>query len=174
MGSEQEWNYGDVWEAIAETVPGSVAQVQGERRITWGELDRRADGVASALLAAGAARGDRVANYLVNAPEYLETFFAALKIGLVPVNTNYRYAADELTYLWNDSQAVAVAFHGTYTERVAEAFPDKREAIEDVGRIVAHSRYGWRPFETDEPKKLQLLLTLIAEPQSASSSRERN
>jgi acyl-CoA synthetase (AMP-forming)/AMP-acid ligase II len=114
-----EWNYADVWEAIAETIPASVAQVQGARRVTWGELDRRADGIASTLIDAGVAHGDKVANYLHNAPEYLETFFGACKIGLVPVNTNYRYGSDELAYLWNDSDAVAVAFHGSFTERVS-------------------------------------------------------
>ena len=113
-----EWNYADVWEAIAETVPDSVAQVQGERRFTWGVFDRRADGIAATLLAAGAVYGDRVAQYLVNAPEYLESFYGALKIGLVPVNTNYRYGSDELAYLWNDSGAVAVVFHGSFAERV--------------------------------------------------------
>jgi acyl-CoA synthetase (AMP-forming)/AMP-acid ligase II len=117
MGAS-EWNYADVWETIAETIPESVAQVQGSRRIAWGELDRRADGIASALIDAGVSRGDKVAEYLFNAPEYLESFFAALKIGLVPVNTNYRYASDELAYLWNDSDAVAVVFHGSFTERV--------------------------------------------------------
>jgi Acyl-CoA synthetases (AMP-forming)/AMP-acid ligases II len=113
-----EWNYADVWETIAETIPDSVAQVQGSRRFTWGELDRRADGIAATLVAAGVAHGDKVAAYLFNAPEYLESFFAALKIGLVPVNTNYRYGSEELAYLWNDSDAVAVVFHGTFTERV--------------------------------------------------------
>ena len=117
------WNYADVWEAIAEAIPGATAQVQGARRIEWGDLDRRADGIASTLLAAGAERGDKVAEYLFNAPEYLETFFGACKIGLVPVNTNYRYGAEELAYLWNDSDAVAVAFHGSFTERVAAVRP---------------------------------------------------
>ena len=38
--------------------------------------------------------------------------FAAFKAGLVPVNTNYRYADDELVYLWDNADAVAVVFHG--------------------------------------------------------------
>jgi fatty-acyl-CoA synthase len=118
-----DWNYADVWEAIAETVPDAVAQVQGTRRISWGELDRRADGVAATLLDAGAQHGDKVANYLFNAPEYLETMFAALKAGLVPVNTNYRYGPEELAYLWNDSDAVVVAFDGSFADRVDAVRP---------------------------------------------------
>ena len=41
-----------------------------------------------------------------------------LKVGLVPVNTNYRYTDDELVYLWDNADAVAVIFHGTFTERI--------------------------------------------------------
>ena len=41
-----------------------------------------------------------------------------MKVGLVPVNTNYRYGDDELSYLWDNADAVAVVFHGTFTERV--------------------------------------------------------
>ena len=44
--------------------------------------------------------------------------FATFKAGLVPVNTNYRYADDELVYLWDNADAVAVVFHGTFAERI--------------------------------------------------------
>jgi fatty-acyl-CoA synthase len=59
-----------------------------------------------------------VALYLYNCSEYLEATFAAFKVGLVPVNTNYRYAHDELAYLWNNADAVAVVFHGAFAERI--------------------------------------------------------
>ena len=36
------------------------------------------------------------------------------KAGLVPVNTNYRYQGDELVYLWDDADVVAVVFHGSF------------------------------------------------------------
>jgi transglutaminase-like putative cysteine protease len=59
-----------------------------------------------------------------------------------------------------------------YTERLAEAFPEKKEAIDEVGRIVARSRYGPAPSDSSAPRELQALLTLIAASQAASSSRE--
>ena len=59
-----------------------------------------------------------------------------------------------------------------YTERVAEAFPEKREAIQGVGWIVARSRYGIAPSDPAAPRELKELLTLIAASQAASSSRE--
>jgi len=113
------WNYADVWEAVADEQPDAPAIAQGSRRLTWAELDRRADGVARWLLELDPARQDKVAIYLYNSPEYLETTFAAAKAGLVPVNTNYRYADEELTYLWDNADAVAVVFHGTFTDSTA-------------------------------------------------------
>src|SRR5205823_147266 len=75
-------------------------------------------GVAKALLDAGAQRQDKIAQYLYNGPEYLESTFACMKAGLVPVNTNYRYGDEELAYLWDNADAVAVMFHGTFAERI--------------------------------------------------------
>ena len=114
----QEWNFADVWETVAQTVPGHIAQMHGERRITWREFDARANGIAWTLLQAGCARQDKVALYLHNGPEYLQSAFACMKAALVPVNTNYRYQQDELHYLWDNADAVAVVFHGAFTETV--------------------------------------------------------
>jgi 3-oxocholest-4-en-26-oate---CoA ligase len=112
------WNFATLWELAADAQPDSPAISQGERTVTWREFDRRADAVAASLLARGATRQDKVAQYLYNCPEYLESVFAAFKAGLVPVNTNYRYADDELVYLWDNADAVAVVFHGCFVERV--------------------------------------------------------
>jgi fatty-acyl-CoA synthase len=109
------WNFAELWERIADKFPDAIAQVQGDRRLSWREFERRSNGVASSLLDAGAIHQDKVAIYLYNAPEYLETTFACYKAGLVPVNTNYRYVAEELVYLWDNADAVAVVFHGTFT-----------------------------------------------------------
>ena len=108
------WHFADVWEVVAENLPDAPAQVQGDRRITWSEMDRRADGIAKVLLVGGAGRQDKVAHYLYNCPEYMESMFALFKAGLAPVNTNYRYADDELVYLWDNADAVGVVFHGCF------------------------------------------------------------
>jgi len=119
-----EWNYADVWEAVADLLPDEEALIQGERVLTWGEVDRRADGLGRWLLGRSAVHQDKVALYLTNSPEYLEATFAAFKVGLVPINTNYRYAEDELVYLWRNADAVAVVFHGTFEDRI-EAVRDR-------------------------------------------------
>ncbi len=112
------FNYATIWEIAADNLPDAEACVHGDRRILWKDFDRRADGIARTLLDAGVQQQDKVAQYLYNCPEYLESMFACFKAGLVPVNTNYRYADDELTYLWDNADAVAVVFHGAFTERI--------------------------------------------------------
>ena len=112
------WNYADVWETVADVQPDSIAVTQGERNVAWHEFDRGADGIAQFLLDLGAAQQDKVAIYLYNSPEYLQTTFAAVKVGLVPVNTNYRYGDDELSYLWENADAIAVIFHGAFSDRI--------------------------------------------------------
>jgi 3-oxocholest-4-en-26-oate---CoA ligase len=59
-----------------------------------------------------------VAQYLYNCPEYLESVFGCFKASLVPVNTNYRYTDAELVYLWDNSDAFAVVFHGTFVPTI--------------------------------------------------------
>jgi fatty-acyl-CoA synthase len=112
------WSYADIWERVAERIPQEQALVHGDVRRTWAEFDRRADGLAATFLAAGVDRQDKVAIYLYNGPEYLEAMFGAFKVSLVPVNTNHRYSDDELVNLWDNSDSVAVVFHGVFTETV--------------------------------------------------------
>jgi fatty-acyl-CoA synthase len=113
-----DWNYADVWETVADVQPSAAAVVQGSRTLQWEEFDRGADGIAQFLLDLGVVRQDKVALYLYNSPEYLQTTYAAMKVGLVPVNTNYRYGDDELVYLWDNADAMAVVFHGTFADRI--------------------------------------------------------
>ena len=112
------WNYADVWEIVADVQPDSIAVTQGDRNVAWRDFDHGADGIAQFLLDLNAVQQDKVAIYLYNSPEYLQTTFAAVKVGLVPVNTNYRYGDDELSYLWANADAIAVVFHGAFADRI--------------------------------------------------------
>ena len=105
MSATADWNFAAVWTAVAREVPDRAAVVCGDRTVTWGEFDDRAGRLASWLYAHGVRPGDRVALDLTNVPEYLETFFAALKLGAAPVNVNYRYVADEVRYVLENSGA---------------------------------------------------------------------
>ena len=112
------WNFADIWEVVADDLPDAIASIHGEEERTWSEVDRRADGVAQHLLDLGLERQQAVAQYLYNGPEYVESMFAAFKAAFVPVNTNYRYTADELLYLWDNADAGAVVFHGAFADTI--------------------------------------------------------
>ena len=73
------WNFATIWEIVADELPDAPAVIQGERVVAWGEFDRRADGVARTLLDRGAVHQDKVAQYLYNCPEYLESMFARVQ-----------------------------------------------------------------------------------------------
>ena len=110
------WNFADVWEAITAAQPDHPAHIQGDRTITWGEFDARADALAAHFIAKGMTHQGKVAAFLYNGPEYIESYYAAFKAGFAPVNTNYRYGPEELFYLFDNADAQAVVFHTGFTE----------------------------------------------------------
>ncbi|MDQ2726313.1 MAG: AMP-binding protein [Actinomycetota bacterium] len=114
------WNFADVWEIVAAERSRLPAIDQGSTHLNWKELDQRADALAAMLVGVGVGRQARVAQYLYNGPAYLVSVFASFKAGLVPVNTNYRYAADELVYLWDDGDVKVVIFDAAFEDRVDE------------------------------------------------------
>jgi acyl-CoA synthetase (AMP-forming)/AMP-acid ligase II len=117
------WNFANVWEVVAEVRPDHDAVIQGERRYDWAAFNRRAGGLAAVLLAHSSGPQAKVAQYLYNGPEYLESVFASWKAGLVPVNTNYRYADEELVYLWDNADVEVVIFDAAFLERVERIRP---------------------------------------------------
>ena len=110
------WNYANLWESVAKATPDRPALIHGDKTIAWKEFDRRANALAKVMVEAGVAKQSKVAAYLYNGPEYIETYFAAFKAGLVPFNTNYRYGGDELTYLFDNADAEVVVFHASFAE----------------------------------------------------------
>jgi len=108
------WTFADVWEAIAAVQPERAAFIQGARTISWGEFDARADALAAHLIARSLDQQAKVAAFLYNGPEYIETYYAAFKGGFAPVNTNYRYGPEELFYLFDNADAQAVVFHSGF------------------------------------------------------------
>ncbi|HVF32219.1 MAG TPA: AMP-binding protein [Acidimicrobiales bacterium] len=107
-----------LWEHVADAVPDATAVVHGDVRRSYRELEERSARLAGALGTAGLGHGSKVAQYLYNGAEYVESYFAALKVRGVPVNVNYRYLDDELLYLLDDSEAEALVFHSSLADRV--------------------------------------------------------
>ena len=117
------WTFADVWEAIAAKAPDRPVVVQGQREITWGQFDARADALAAHMIGKGVGHEAKVAAYLHNCAEYLETYFAAFKAGIAPINTNYRYGGEELVYLFDNADAEVVVFHAGFTATIEAIRP---------------------------------------------------
>jgi 3-oxocholest-4-en-26-oate---CoA ligase len=118
------WNYAEVLEAVAAVNATAPAQVCGDRRFSWQQFNQRSNALAADLLAAGLREQSKVAAYLTNGPEYLETYFAAFKAGMVPVNTNFRYGPEEIRYLFDNADAEAVVFHASYALLLSQVRAD--------------------------------------------------
>ena len=128
-----EFNLAQVLRAVAEAVPDRDAIVHRDRRLTFGRLLERVDRLAAVLGEAGLGarreRGelapwesgqDHLALYLHNGPEYLEGMFGAYAARVAPFNVNYRYVAEELRYLLDDSKARGIVYHSTFAPVLAE------------------------------------------------------
>src|ERR1700722_18068268 len=70
---------------------------------TYAELQQRIDRLASALRANGVCQGDRVGFLGFNQPAFLETLFAAARLGAIFVPLNYRLTGPELSYIIRDA-----------------------------------------------------------------------
>ncbi|MFZ5683693.1 MAG: acyl-CoA synthetase [Pseudomonadota bacterium] len=115
------WNFGDILEAIEPVLPPDApAFIHGERTITWGEARRLSNNLARALVARGAAPGDKIALYMRNRPEYMIALSAAFKARLTHVNVNYRYTPDEVWYIFDNSDAQTVVYAPEFRDAVAQ------------------------------------------------------
>jgi acyl-CoA synthetase (AMP-forming)/AMP-acid ligase II len=112
------WNLADILDAVAANIPSAPAIVAMDRQLSWAQFEVEAESLAADLDGLGLPRQAKVAVYLRNVPEFLVGYFAALKASYVPVNVNYRYAADEIVYLLSDCEAQAVVVSAEYAEIV--------------------------------------------------------
>lgn len=115
---------GDLFEHAVDLMPDRTALLEGDRRLTYAELDKRANRLAHHLLHLGVRPTDKVAVYSRNRIEAIESMIAIYKIRAVMVNVNFRYVADELRYLLDNSDSVAVIVERRYADVLTEALPD--------------------------------------------------
>ena len=130
---------------------------------TYGELQDRIDRLASALRAHGVCHGDRVAFLGFNQPSFLETLFAAARLGAIFVPLNYRLTGPELSYIINNAGVhtlVTDTSHRPVIDPIRAELPCRRflsadqpaEGWPDIaGMLVAHDplRTGERVAEDE-------------------------
>jgi amino acid adenylation domain-containing protein len=105
----------------ARRLPDKVALVCQKKRLTYGEIERRSNALAHALVKRGVARGDRVIVFADNTVETVVSFWGVLKANAVVSIVNPLTKVDKLAYLLNDCRATALITDGHLTPAFAPA-----------------------------------------------------
>jgi acyl-CoA synthetase (AMP-forming)/AMP-acid ligase II len=141
------FNLADFIEHTVDVVPERTALICEDRRRTYRELEERANRLAHHLAGQGIGRGDHIAVYSYNSLEYVETMLAAFKLGAVPINVNYRYLEDELAYLLDNSDSVALVHQAQFSPLVDAVRPRLRKLrhvlVVDDGSGTCPSAESW-------------------------------
>jgi acyl-CoA synthetase (AMP-forming)/AMP-acid ligase II len=129
-----QWNYGDILDGVDQIAPPErPALIHGDKVVRWDDFSRRTNNLARAMLAGGAQAGDKIAFYMRNRPEYSEGIAAGFKARLTHVNVNYRYVANELIYLLDNSDSTVVIYTAEFAhhvERIRSELPKVKQWIE--------------------------------------------
>ena len=116
----------------AEDRPDRLAMREEDRLFTYAELEERTARVATALLAAGLQKGDRVAWIGKNSDLYFTLFYGAARAGIVMAPIGWRLSPTEWAYVVNDTKA-KIVFTGPGFEKVPDQLAGK---LEHAPRII--------------------------------------
>ncbi|MBU4278298.1 MAG: o-succinylbenzoate--CoA ligase [Proteobacteria bacterium] len=128
-----------------EIAPEKEAVVDGGRRLSYRQLNRRVNRLARALQAQGLAQGDRLALLSYNSLECIEVIMASAKLGLLLVPLNWRLTAAELTFQLGDSGVKTLIFDPELQE-LAQGILG-RMSFERLMVLGAEPRLEARPYE---------------------------
>ena len=104
-------------------VPDRTALVSGAKRVSYAEMADRVNRLANWLQSVGAGPERPVGAMSVNGVEYVETYYAAAKIGATFVPLNYRAKTEELTYMINASDVHVLCVGQRYLDLVRTLRP---------------------------------------------------
>jgi fatty-acyl-CoA synthase len=127
---------GQLLSRLAGTLPDHEALVYHDRRLRWtfGALEQEARLIARGLMAAGVARGDRVAVWATNVPEWITLQFALAKIGAILVTVNTSLRAREIEYLLRQSEASTLVTIAGF--KGVDYMAEFRESGAQVPRVI--------------------------------------
>jgi len=96
---------GDLVDEAATNNPNREALICDESRLTFSQVRNEANRIAKGLIKIGIQKGDRVAIFMENRPEWPIIDFALFKIGAIVINCNTRFTSEDLKYVLNKSEA---------------------------------------------------------------------
>jgi acyl-CoA synthetase (AMP-forming)/AMP-acid ligase II len=121
MSETRHYNFADLFELAADKVPDRVAVIDKRRQIRYRELDERATRFAHALQNAGVQPGEHVGVLGTNCIEWVEAMYGIYKMRARVVNVNFRYVEEEMRYLFENSDMVALVYQREYAPIVIAA-----------------------------------------------------
>ena len=130
----------------AAIVPDRTAVIFEDRRVTFEEMQARANRLSNALADAGVVSGDRVAILEVNTDRYVEAYFATAKLDAIFVPLNFRARADELSYMINDATP-KVVLAGPRYEDLVKSFSGDVECVDHYISLEGEVD-GWLSYES--------------------------
>ena len=143
-------NIADLAEHAIDAVPDRVAFICGDDRITFAELEDKANRFAHYLIDHGVKKDDKVGLYCRNRIEIVIAMLGTIKAGAILVNVNFRYVEGELRYLFENSDMVALVHERQYADRVANVLPEtpnvKTILVIEDGSDDDFQRYGGVEF----------------------------
>ncbi|MGD9345293.1 MAG: long-chain-fatty-acid--CoA ligase [Candidatus Aminicenantes bacterium] len=122
----------DLLQKTAQDYPDRLAVICGETRLTFSQLKNRIDRLASGLKSLGIRKKEKIAVLHKNCHRFLETYFAAAKIGAILVPMNYRLSVDDFIYILDDSQANLLITQPDLVPRLLEA----EDTLRHLERII--------------------------------------
>ncbi|WP_028476245.1 acyl-CoA synthetase [Nocardia sp. CNY236] len=141
------YNIADLVEHAIDLMPERVVLADGSREITYAQLEERANKLAHYLREQGVHPGDKVGIYSRNTIEAVEAMVAIFKARAVMINVNYRYVENELQYIFDNSDMVALIHERRYSDKVAAVRP-KTPALRTVV-VVDDDTTGTIPTAAD-------------------------
>lgn len=143
-------NIADLAEHAIDAVPDRVALICGDEKLTYAQLEEKANRLAHYLIERGVKKDDKVGLYCRNRIEIVIAMLGIVKAGAILVNVNYRYVEGELRYLFDNSDMVALVHERQYSDRVANVLPDtpnvKTILVVEDGSDNDFARYGGVEF----------------------------
>jgi acyl-CoA synthetase (AMP-forming)/AMP-acid ligase II len=125
----------------ARRSPDREAAVFGDDRISYAMLERQVERYARGLVAAGVARGDRVAMLSTPRPEFLTVFLATLRVGAIWVGLNPVHKLDEYRYVLRDCRpSLLFGFAHLRDRDNREVLRRLKTEISSIGQVVLFDR----------------------------------
>ena len=117
------YNIADLFEHAVDYFPDRLAVACGDDEVTYAELEEQANRLAHHLAEHGVTAGSHVGMCTRNRLQSIVTMLAVYKLRAALINVNYRYTANEIRYVLENADVVALVHERMYSDRVAEALP---------------------------------------------------